>query len=228
MERVSQPTVLVVDDEEAIAEAVRARLESEGYRVLVAADGPEAIQICDDEHPDLVVLDLMLPGMDGLEVCKIIQRERWIPVLMLTARTEESDKVAGFAVGADDYLTKPFELRELEARIAALHKRRGGRASARELRHGRIAFNTASLTVTVGGAAVKLPPKALKLLELLLSQPERVFSRAELETAVWGDRLPSSETLRSQMHILRRAFLHVGASDPIENVHGMGYRLAPG
>jgi DNA-binding response OmpR family regulator len=103
---VNEATVLVVDDEEAIAEAVRARLESEGYQVLVAADGPEAIRICDESAPDLVVLDLMLPGMDGLEVCRVIQRERWVPVLMLTARTEEADKVAGFDLGADDYLTK--------------------------------------------------------------------------------------------------------------------------
>ncbi|MGZ8582081.1 MAG: response regulator, partial [Actinomycetota bacterium] len=103
-----QQTVLVVDDEEAIAEAVRARLESEGYRVLVALDGPDAIEQHAEQHPDLVVLDLMLPGMDGLEVCKQIQRDGWTPVLMLTAKTEEADKVAGFAVGADDYLTKPF------------------------------------------------------------------------------------------------------------------------
>ena len=109
----SEQTVLVVDDEEAIAEAVRARLESEGYRVIVAADGPQAIEQHAEHHPDLVVLDLMLPGMDGLEVCKQIQRDGWTPVLMLTAKTEEADKVAGFAVGADDYLTKPFSLREL-------------------------------------------------------------------------------------------------------------------
>ena len=114
MARVSEQTILVVDDEEAIAEAVRARLESEGFRVVVAADGPEAIAAHAEHHPDLVVLDLMLPGMDGLEVCKQIQRDGWTPVLMLTARTEEADKVAGFAVGADDYLTKPFSLRELD------------------------------------------------------------------------------------------------------------------
>jgi len=121
--RVVSPTVLVVDDEEAIAEAVRARLQSEGYEVLVAGDGPEAIRVCDERHPDLVVLDLMLPGMDGLEVCSVIQRERWVPVLMLTARTEEADKVAGFAVGADDYLTKPFSLRELAVRVRAILRR---------------------------------------------------------------------------------------------------------
>ena len=113
----SQRTVLVVDDEEAIAEAVRARLASEGFRVVVAADGPQAIDKHRTERPDLVVLDLMLPGMDGLEVCRVIQRDEWVPVLMLTARTEEADKIAGFAVGADDYLTKPFSLRELVVRV---------------------------------------------------------------------------------------------------------------
>lgn len=116
---VTPQTVLVVDDEETIAEAVRARLESEGYRVLVAGDGGQAIETAARERPDLVVLDLMLPGMDGLEVCKELQRDRWVPVLMLTARTEEADKVAGFAVGADDYLTKPFDPEELRARVQA-------------------------------------------------------------------------------------------------------------
>ena len=112
-----------MDDEEAIAEAVRARLESEGYRVVVAYDGPQAIKLHAEHRPDLVVLDLMLPGMDGLEVCQAIQRNAWTPVLMLTARTEEADKVAGFAVGADDYLTKPFSLRELAARVKAILRR---------------------------------------------------------------------------------------------------------
>ena len=102
---------------------MRARLESEGYRVIVATDGPQAIAAHAEEHPDLVVLDLMLPGMDGIEVCKAIQKERWTPVLMLTARTEEADKVAGFAVGADDYLTKPFSLRELAVRVKAILRR---------------------------------------------------------------------------------------------------------
>ena len=114
---------MVVEDEGAIAEAVRVRLASEGYAVRVAGDGPEALRMAADERPDLVVLDLMLPGMDGLEVCREIQRRDWVPVLMLTARTEESDKVAGFAVGADDYLTKPFSMRELAARVRAILRR---------------------------------------------------------------------------------------------------------
>ena len=120
---VTEQTVLVVDDEAAIAEAVRARLSSEGFRVLVAGDGPQALELAGAEDPDLVVLDLMLPGMDGLEVCRRLQAGRWVPVLMLTARTEEADKVAGFAVGADDYLTKPFSLRELTVRVRAILRR---------------------------------------------------------------------------------------------------------
>src|SRR5207247_5475485 len=103
--------------------AVRARLASEGFRVVVAGDGPQAIRAARDERPDLVVLDLMLPGMDGLEVCQEIQRDQWVPVLMLTARTDEADKVAGFAVGPDDYLTKPFSMRELTARVRAIIRR---------------------------------------------------------------------------------------------------------
>src|SRR3989442_994138 len=122
-EAVSELTVLVVDDEEAIADAVRNRLEAEGYRVIVAHDGPQAIAQHAEHRPDLVVLDLMLPGMDGLEVCKEMQKLQWTPVLMLTAKTEEADKVAGFAVGADDYLTKPFSLRELAARVKAILRR---------------------------------------------------------------------------------------------------------
>src|SRR2546430_2746926 len=126
MDRIDTMTgksILVVEDEEAIAEAVRARLASEGYRVNVVHDGPQALRAAAQERPDLVVLDLMLPGMDGLEVCREIQRTDWVPVLMLTARTDETDKVAGFAVGADDYLTKPFSLRELAARVKAILRR---------------------------------------------------------------------------------------------------------
>src|SRR5579864_6209846 len=116
-------TVLVVDDEEALVDAVRARLVSEGYVVRVAGDGLTALAEIDAARPDLVILDLMLPGMDGLEVCREIQKRDWVPVLMLTARAQETDMIAGFAVGADDYLTKPFSLRELAARVRAILRR---------------------------------------------------------------------------------------------------------
>ncbi|HZD19018.1 MAG TPA: response regulator transcription factor, partial [Actinomycetota bacterium] len=150
----TRQTILVVDDEEAIAEAVRARLESEGYRAFVAFDGPQALETARTQHPDLVVLDLMLPGMDGLDVCRELQRERWVPVLMLTARTDEADKVAGFEVGADDYLTKPFSLRELTVRVKAI-LRRAERArpapAAEPVARGGLLIDPARRQVTVDG-----------------------------------------------------------------------------
>jgi DNA-binding response OmpR family regulator len=221
--------VLIVEDEGPIAASICDFLESHGHAVDAAADGVTGLHLASTCPFDVIVLDLNLPRVDGLALCRRLREDAGLdtPVLMLTARDTLEDKLQGFEAGADDYLTKPFALRELEARIAALHRRRSGRSAARELRHGAIVFNPANLALTVGGVAVKLPPKALKLLEQLLSRPERVFSRAELEDAVWGERLPSSETLRSHMHILRRTFLAAGAPDPVENVHGMGYRLAP-
>jgi DNA-binding response OmpR family regulator len=221
--------ILVIEDEAAIAANVCDFLESRGHMVDAAADGVTGLHLAVTQDFDAVVLDVNLPRIDGLALCRRLRADarRDTPVLMLTARDTIEDKLEGFEAGADDYLPKPFELRELEARLAALHKRSAGRAAPRELRHGAIAFNPATLAVTVGGVAVRLPPKALRLLELLMSQPERVFSRVDLETAVWGDRLPSSDTLRSHMHILRRAFAAAGAADPVVNVHGLGYRLVP-
>ena len=220
--------VLVIEDEAAIAANVCDFLESRGHVVDAAADGVTGLHLAVTHDFDAIVLDLNLPRIDGLALCRRLREDAGsdTPVLMLTARDTLEDKLEGFDAGADDYLTKPFELRELDARLAALHKRRDGRIAPRELRHGPIAYNPATLALTVSGRAVRLPPKALKLIEQLLSQPDRVFSRADLETAVWGDRLPSGEALRSQMHILRRAFAAVGAADPVENIHGLGYRLA--
>lgn len=220
--------ILVIEDEAAIAANVCDFLESRGHLVDAAADGVTGLHLAVTQDFDAVVLDVNLPRIDGLALCRRLREDagRDTPVLMLTARDRLEDKLEGFEAGADDYLAKPFELRELEARLAALHKRSGGRAAAHELRHGAIVFNPATLAVTVGGVAVKLPPKALRLLEMLMTQPERVFSRNELETAVWGDRLETSDTLRSHMHVLRRAFSAAGAADPVENLHGIGYRLA--
>src|SRR3989454_11586235 len=184
-------TVLVVDDEEAISEAVRARLESEGYRVVVAADGPQAIAVSSAERPDLVVLDLMLPGMDGLEVCAEIQRERWVPVLMLTARTEEADKIAGFAVGADDYLTKPFSLRELAARVKAILRRmeRIRQTSPTEpMNRFDLMVDPARRRVVKGPDEVPLTPLEFEILLTLARSPGVVFSREQLMDRVWGYR----------------------------------------
>jgi len=226
---VSEQTILVVDDEEAIAEAVRARLESEGYRVVAAADGPEAIRAHAEHHPDLVVLDLMLPGMDGLEVCKQIQRDGWTPVLMLTARAEEADKVAGFAVGADDYLTKPFSLRELTVRVKAILRRvdriNGAAEPAGAIERNGMLIDAARRRVEVDGAEVGLTPLEFEILLTLARDPGVVLSRDALMDGVWGYRdYAGGRVVDSHVARIRRKLGEDG-NDPrfIRTVHGVGY-----
>src|ERR687898_2745879 len=225
---VTEQTVLVVDDETAIAEAVRARLSSEGFRVLVAADGPQALELAGAEEPDLVVLDLMLPGMDGLEVCRRLQAGRWVPVLMLTARTEEADKVAGFAVGADDYLTKPFSLRELAARVQAILRRRerieGSADGAPIERHGLLVDGRRRL-VEVDGEEIQLTPLEFEILHVLAREPGVVVSRDQLMDRIWGYRdHAGGRVVDSHVARLRRKLGEDG-NDPrfIRTVHGVGY-----
>jgi DNA-binding response OmpR family regulator len=225
---VTEQTILVVDDEEAIAEAVRARLQSEGFQVVVAGDGPEAIGLCEQAHPDLVVLDLMLPGMDGLEVCRQIQRDRWVPVLMLTARTEEADKVAGFAVGADDYLTKPFSLRELVVRVRAILRRmeRIGALPADEpIDHAGLAIDQARRTVAVDGSHIQLTPLEFEILLTLARTPGVVFTREQLMDKVWGYRdYAGGRVVDSHVARIRRKMGEDGTEPRfIRTVHGVGY-----
>ncbi len=221
-------TVLVVDDEEAIAEAVRARLQSEGYEVAVAGDGREAIALCSSVHPDLVVLDLMLPGMDGLEVCREIQRERWIPVLMLTARTEEADKVAGFAVGADDYLTKPFSLRELVVRVRAILRRVERITSPptdEPIERAGLSIDPARRTVTLDSSDVQLTPLEFEILLTLARTPGVVFTREQLMDKVWGYQdYAGGRVVDSHVARIRRKLREDGAEPRfIRTVHGVGY-----
>jgi len=226
---VTPQTVLVVDDEEAIAEAVRARLENEGFRVLVAFDGPQALEVAAAEEPDLVVLDLMLPGMDGLDVCRELQRDRWVPVLMLTARTDEADKVAGFAVGADDYLTKPFSLRELVVRVKAILRRleRARPAPAAEpLLRGALRIDPARRQVTVDGREVQLTPLEFDILLELARDPGVVFTREQLMDRVWGYRdYAGGRVVDSHVARIRRKLGEDGAGEPrfVRTVHGVGY-----
>ena len=225
---VTPQTVLVVDDEETIAEAVRARLESEGYRVLVAGDGGQAIETAARERPDLVVLDLMLPGMDGLEVCKQLQRDRWVPVLMLTARTEEADKVAGFAVGADDYLTKPFSLRELVVRVRAILRRveRIGQASSTEpLQLGGMSIDPTRRRVAIDRTDVPLTPLEFEILLTLAREPGVVFTREQLMERVWGYRdYAGGRVVDSHVARIRRKLGEDGDGPRfIRTIHGIGY-----
>jgi DNA-binding response OmpR family regulator len=224
----SEQTVLVVDDEEPIAEAVRARLESEGYRVLVALDGPRAIDLHREHKPDLVVLDLMLPGMDGLEVCQAIQHDGWTPVLMLTARTEEADKVAGFAVGADDYLTKPFSLRELAARVKAILRRMERMRTPQEtgpLDRNGLSIDANRRRVTVDGEEIQLTPLEFEILLSLARDPGVVLSREQLMDRVWGYRdYAGGRVVDSHVARIRRKLGEDG-NEPrfIRTVHGVGY-----
>jgi DNA-binding response OmpR family regulator len=228
MGAVTEQTVLVVDDEAAIAEAVRARLSSEGFRVLVAGDGPRALEVAEAERPDLVVLDLMLPGMDGLEVCERLQRDRWVPVLMLTARTEEADKVAGFAVGADDYLTKPFSLRELAVRVKAILRRVERIATppvSDPIVRGGLTVDPARRRLSVDGDEVQLTPLEFDILLALARDPGVVFTREQLMDRVWGYRdYAGGRVVDSHVARIRRKLGEDGMEPRfIRTIHGVGY-----
>ena len=216
-------TVLVVEDETSIAEAVAARLRSEGFSVEIAADGLTAVAACERLQPDLVVLDLMLPGLDGLEVCRRIQQDRPVPVLMLTARDSETDLVVGLAVGADDYLAKPFSARELTARVHALLRRverSPERAGHDELRLGTVEVDLDGRRVRRGDQDVHLTPTEFDLLAYLAGNPSRVFSRQRLLGDVWGYRDGcGARTVDSHVRALRRKL----GRDVVRTVHGVGY-----
>ena len=220
--------ILVVEDEEAIAEAVRVRLASEGFEVRVAGDGPEALRLAGEERPDLVVLDLMLPGMDGLEVCRELQRESWVPVLMLTARADEADKVAGLAVGADDYMTKPFSLRELTARVRAILRRMERMRQVQDgepLQRFDLLIDTARRRVTKNDEEVVLTPLEFEILASLARQPGVVMGRDDLMDRVWGYRdYAGGRVVDSHVARIRRK-LGDDAAEPsyIRTVHGVGY-----
>jgi DNA-binding response OmpR family regulator len=228
MVAMSGRSILVVEDEEAIAEAVRVRLASEGFEVRVAGDGPEALRLAGEERPDLVVLDLMLPGMDGLEVCRELQRESWVPVLMLTARADEADKVAGLAVGADDYMTKPFSLRELTARVRAILRRMERMRQVQDgepLQRFDLLIDTARRRVTKNDEEVVLTPLEFEILATLARQPGVVMGRDDLMDSVWGYRdYAGGRVVDSHVARIRRK-LGDDAAEPsyIRTVHGVGY-----
>jgi len=222
------PTVLVVEDEPTIADEVAARLRTEGFTVHVAEDGPGAVASADELRPDLVVLDVMLPGFDGLEVCRRIQAARPVPVLMLTARDDETDVLVGLGVGADDYLTKPFSMRELVARVRALLRRweRAAEAARRPgdvvLRLGALEVDRAQRRVRLRGEEVHLTPTEFDLLACLAEQPRVVVSREDLLAQVW-DWTHSSGTRTVDSHV--KAVRRKLGADLIRTVHGVGYAL---
>ncbi|WP_460357628.1 response regulator transcription factor [Actinoallomurus acanthiterrae] len=223
--------ILVVEDEPAIAQAVADRLAAEGFEARTVADGPGAVAAFTEYRPDLIVLDLMLPGFDGLEVCRRIQAQRPVPVLMLTARDDETDLLVGLGVGADDYLTKPFSMRELTARVRALlrrveHAAELAAAPARDvLRLGPLEIDRAARRVAVDGVPVHLTPTEYDLLDCLARTPGAVLTRAVLLEQVW-DWADGAGTRVVDSHIkaLRRKL----GADLIRTVHSVGYALEVG
>ncbi len=227
------PKILLVEDERSIAEGLKISLEAEGFQVAWAKDGHEAVSAWERARPDLIVLDLMLPGMSGTEVCRTIRLRSDVPIIMLTARDTEVDRVVGLEIGADDYLTKPFSTRELVARIRAI-LRRAPAASAPfptedlPVEASGVRVDRARHEVTVGDRPVELPPKEFDLLALLVEHAGRVLTRNQLIDEVWGsDYVGDTKTL--DVHIRRlRGRIEADPQDPqlIRTVRGIGYRFA--
>jgi two-component system, OmpR family, phosphate regulon response regulator PhoB len=218
-------TVLVVEDEPAIADAVVRRLRSEGFEARSVGDGKQAVELCRTTKPDLVVLDLMLPGLDGLEVCRRIQADRRVPVVMLTARDDETDLVIGLSVGADDYVTKPFSVKVLLQRINALLRRKEQGTGDRDVIVSQgIMIDRRRHRATAGDRPLDLTPSEFGLLAALVRQPGRAFSRAELiDVALGDDAIVLERTIDVHVRALRKKLGRY--ADLVETVRGIGYRL---
>ncbi|MEJ8569813.1 response regulator transcription factor [Elongatibacter sediminis] len=218
--------VLIIEDNPDIAANLGDYLEDHGHTVDFAGDGITGLHLAVVNDFDAIVLDLALPGMDGLEVCKKLREDarKDTPVLMLTARDRLEDKLAGFDTGADDYLVKPFELQEVEARLNVLTSR-GRRRVRRELKVGDLVFNLDTLAVTRNDRDIYLNPIGLKLLQCLMEASPNVVSRNDLEMEVWGEEMPDSDSLRVHIHSLRGAIDKPFGSNMIQTRHGIGYRL---
>ncbi len=228
--------ILVVDDEPTLRDVLRYNLTKEGYDVATAPDGEEAVDKAREYRPDLVVLDVMLPKLDGFEVCRLIRRDSSVPILMLTAKDSEIDKVVGLEIGADDYMTKPFSVRELLARVKAMIRRsqllkgelEAGRAASARLMVRDLELDMGQRRVTLRGQPINMKPKGFDLLAFLMQSPGQVFSRDQLLERVWGYEF-AGDTRTVDVHIRwLREKIEDDPSKPsyLETVRGVGYRLA--
>ncbi len=223
------PYILVVEDEDSLATLLQYNLDKEGYKVGLAGDGEEALMMLDEQQPDLLVLDWMLPKVSGVEVCRRVRaraESRNLPIIMLTARGEESDRIRGLDTGADDYIVKPFSMTELAARIRAVLRRiRPGLADDR-IRYGDLVIDRAAHRVKRGPREVHLGPTEFRLLDYLMQHPGRVFSREQLLDAVWGsDVYVEARTVDVHIGRLRKALNEGVDDDPIRTVRSAGYSL---
>jgi len=223
---VTERKILVVDDELPIADILKFKLEKEGYQVAIANDGVEALEKFEEFKPDLMLLDIMLPLMDGMEVCREVRKTSKIPIIMLTAKGDTFDKVLGLELGADDYMVKPFEPKEVVARVKAVMRRFNTDGGGKEvLNFPELNVDVNSYNVVYKGQDVKMPPKEFELLYHLASNKNRVFTREQLLCEVWGYDYPG-DSRTVDVHIKRlREKLHGGPNWQLETVWGVGYKF---
>jgi DNA-binding response OmpR family regulator len=220
------PLILVVDDEPKVSRLARDYLEKNGFRVLTAGDGQTALAAARRERPDLVILDLMLPQVDGREVCRILRRESDVPIIMLTALSEEIDQVTGLEIGADDYITKPFSPRALVARVRALLRRtRGDIITPGIIRAAGLEIDPGKYSVSFHGSPIKLTPNEFKLLRLLASHPGQTLTREQLLDDLHGAASSVDRSVDSHIKNLRKKLESASGESMIETVYGVGYRF---
>ena len=225
----SDPKILVVEDEPNQVELIEFNLNSQGYEVVVARDGEEALNLAEEENPDLILLDWMLPKVSGIEVCRQLRRSkmtREIPIVILTARSEESDKIRGLDIGADDYITKPYSIKELLARVRAAMRRPSASVISDQLNVGKIVVDLQKHIVAIDGLQVNLGPTEYRLLVTLMQSPERVFSREQLLDHVWGISA-NVDTRTVDVHVgrLRKIIDKAAGKKLIRTVRSFGYAL---
>jgi DNA-binding response OmpR family regulator len=219
--------ILLIEDNRDLATNLFDYFEARGHTMDLAGDGIPGLHFASTNQYDVIVLDLMLPSMDGLTMCKRLREAgKHTPILMLTALDSLNDKIAGLEAGADDYVAKPFSLREVDARLQALVRRAQIREGSTTLQVGDLSFNTGTLKVMRGERSITLPPIALKLLEVLMRQSPRVLSREEVERSIWGDTPPDSDALRGHLHILRNAVDNKTDKPLIKTLRGLGYQIS--
>ena len=219
---------LVIEDDKNIAELLRLYLEKDGFEVSIASDGGQGLRLAGEVEPDVILLDIMLPVMDGWQVCKEIRRSSQVPIIMLTAKGETYDKVSGLEMGADDYVTKPFEVKELIARIHAVMRRADGAAAPveKKLVYDKLVVNLDSYELIVDGKKIDTPPKEMELLYHLAASPNRVFTRNQLLDEVWGfDYFGDSRTVDVHIKRLREKLEGVSDQWSLKTVWGVGYKF---
>jgi len=220
-------TLLLVEDHKDLAEAVGAYLESSGFTMDYAYDGLSALHLASTEKYDAIILDIMLPGIDGLEICARLRKDAHLstPILMLTARDQLDDKLLGFQQGADDYLVKPFDMPELEARLNALIRRQRGELDEAIYQVADLRLDTRTMQVTRQNQIIQLSPTCLRILRILMRESPKLISREQLEKELWGDLTPDSDTLRSHVYKLRKAIDKPFNQALLQTQQGLGLRL---